>query len=141
MTAAVTLLALFAAATYITASVLVLRKRWRVSAGSPVLSALAVAAFVLQRLFPQSVPLAALACAAVIAALLAILRRSTAPAAAILAALPAAAMLLVVDRPFFPPPLQNAFQYATIAVLCAAAPLGLISLLLGSSAFRTRSAR
>jgi hypothetical protein len=137
----VTVLAALAAATYVTATLLVLRKRWRVSAGNPVLSALAAAAFVLQRLFPQNVALAALACVAVIAALLPIVRRSSSAPAAVLAALPAAAMLLVVDRPFFPSTVQTGFQYATIGVLCAAAPVGIISLLLGSSASRTRSGR
>jgi hypothetical protein len=138
---AVTVLAVLAAATYVTATLLVLRNRWQVSAGVPALSAAATAAFVLQRLFPESIALAALACVAVIAALLGILRRSTSAPAAILAAIPAAAMLLVVDRPFFPAPVQNGFQYATIGVLCAAGPAAIISLLLGSSASRTRSAR
>lgn len=138
---AVTVLAALAAVTYVAATVLVLRNRWRVSVGVPVLSASAAAAFVLQRLFPHSIALAALACIAVIAALLGIVRRSNSAPAAILAALPAAAMLLIVDRPFFPSSLQNGFQDATIGVLCAAAPAAFISLLLGSSTSRTRSAR
>lgn len=141
MNAAVTLLASLSALTYVAATAFVFLKRWMPQAGLGLLNALAFAAFAVERFVPGSEAAALTVSALTIAALLHVARRSSPPPAGVMAGIPLCVMLLVVDRPFFPPHTADEFQYATVALLCAAGPLAIISLLLGRSVSRTRSLR
>jgi hypothetical protein len=141
MNAAVAAFASLSALMYAGATFLTLMKRWAPQAGSGMLSAAAVAAFVLDRFVPQNDAAAAIASLVTIAALVRIARRSSPAYAGIMSAVPLCVMLLALDRPFFPAQTQAQFQTAMIALLCAAAPLCVISLLLGKLTSRKRSFR
>lgn len=125
VTQLVTLLAASSAAGYAVGTILVLTRRWNISAGSRTANVASVVAFAAARIVPQSAAAAAIASLACVIALLAIVRHSSSVTGGVLTAVPIAAMLLVVDRPFFSDPVAAQFQTATIALLCAAGPVAI----------------
>lgn len=117
---------------YAIALVLIVRRRWQAYAGFRALNVAAALAFVLARLFPQSVTAAMLASIVIAAALVLLTRRSTL-LGAILTAVPLLAMLCTIDRAFFNAPTADEFQAATIALLCAPGPVLLCAWLISLS--------
>lgn len=125
MSAAVTVLAACSAVAYGTLIARIVRGSWRVYAGSRIVNIAALVSFALSRLDPQSTVLNIVASLVLAAALVILSRRSTV-GGAFFAGLPVMVMLLTVDRNFFTGDIADAFQRATVALLCAAGPLALL---------------
>jgi hypothetical protein len=121
MSVAVTALALSSFAAYAVSIVMLLAYGLDARAGSRAANITAVAAFALQRAFPQSIEASALAALACIVAFVLITRRSGA-FAGVLAAIPVLVMLLVTVRPFFGESAGADMQAMTVALMCGAGP-------------------
>jgi hypothetical protein len=118
-------LAACSAGVYVAAIVLTVMRRWSGFAGSLWAAAPAGIAFALDRAFESNDALAALATLLLLAAIIVTIRNSNDILATLLALVPAAVMLLTVVDRFFPAGTQAQLSAASIAILCAPAPLAL----------------
>lgn len=142
MNLAVLLLAACSAGVYAAAIVLLFTRRWIVHVGSFWWIACAVIAFALERAFSENGFLTVLTTFLLLASLAAIVRNSSDALASLLALVPISVMFITVIDPFFQPATQGQLNAASIAILCAPAPMAFVSALLRqSTSFRSKSAR